>query len=213
MKKHSILLLEDDQELGETLLELLEEEGYDVELVSDGEEALESSYARSFELYIFDINVPEINGLELLRSLRQADDRTPAIFISALVDMNSIAQGFDVGGDDYVKKPFFPEELLIRVNARFAQREKRVVYKDIEYDPQSKTVKKGSQRVSLGEVQSALLEMLLYNVGRVVDKELLLEALEHPSATALRVAINKLKSTLGIEIKNVRGIGYTLEES
>lgn len=213
MKKHSILLLEDDQELGETLLELLEEEGYDVELVSDGEEALESSYTRSFELYIFDINVPEINGLELLRSLRQADDRTPAIFISALVDMNSIARGFDVGGDDYVKKPFFPEELLIRVNARFAQREKRVVYKNIEYDPQSKTVKKGSQRVSLGEVQSALLETLLYNVGRVVDKELLLESLEHPSATALRVAINKLKSTLGIEIKNVRGIGYTLEES
>ena len=80
-----ILLLEDDTLLAETLRELLSSEGYAVTLVPDGGAAADTSYESSFDLYIFDINVPEINGLELLESLRGADDKTPAIFISALV--------------------------------------------------------------------------------------------------------------------------------
>ncbi len=117
----NILLLEDDNLLAETIQELLQSEGYEVTLVRDGGAAADASYEGSFDLYIFDINVPEINGLELLESLRGADDKTPAIFISALVDLNSISKGFEVGADDYIKKPFFPEELLIRVNAKLAQ--------------------------------------------------------------------------------------------
>jgi DNA-binding response OmpR family regulator len=83
MYKKSILLLEDDKELGESIQEILEAEGYGVTLVKDGNRALDSSYDTKYDLYIFDINVPEISGLELLKSLRDADDTTPAIFISA----------------------------------------------------------------------------------------------------------------------------------
>ena len=209
MKK--ILLLEDDIELGETIEELLEYEEYSVTLVRDGAEALEKSYETKYDLYIFDINVPEINGLELLKSLREALDETPAIFISALVDMNSIAEGFALGADDYIKKPFFPEELLIRVNAKFIQINKNIFYKNLEYNPSSKLLKIDDKSISLGDTQKALFERFISNIGKVVDKEILLECLEHPSDTALRVAINKLKKSLNLDIRNIRGVGYTLE--
>ena len=89
MKKR-ILLLEDDLILAQTLVELLESEGYSVTLAKDGDKAADYSYEGRFDLYIFDINVPDINGVELLRSLREADDKTPTIFISALIDLDSI---------------------------------------------------------------------------------------------------------------------------
>jgi len=209
MKK--ILLLEDDIELGETIQELLEYEEYDVTLVRDGTKALDKSYDTRYDLYVFDINVPEISGLELLKSLRDAEDKTPAIFISALVDMKSIAKGFEVGAEDYIKKPFFPEELLIRVNAKFIQINKNIHYKNIEYNPSTKLLKIDANSISLGETQQALFEKFIHNIGAVLDKEILLECLENPSPTALRVAINKLKKSLDLDIKNIRGVGYTLE--
>ncbi len=134
MKKR-ILLLEDDYELGETLKELLESHDYQVNLVESGESAADASYDARYDLYIFDINVPDINGLELLKSLRDADDKTPAIFISALTDLNSISKGFEVGADDYIKKPFFPQELLIRVNAKFTQSANAIEFKNLKYFP------------------------------------------------------------------------------
>ena len=207
----NILLLEDDTLLAETLQELLESEGYKVTLVLDGGAAADASYESSFDLYVFDINVPEINGLELLESLRGADDKTPAIFISALVDLNSISKGFAVGADDYIKKPFFPEELLIRVNAKLAQQSSTIDYEDLSYDPQTKTLRKGGSAIALGEVQERLFDLFIHNIDQVLDKELLLESLEKPSPTALRVALTKLKQTTGLNIKNLRGIGYILE--
>ncbi len=104
-----ILLLEDDVLLAETIQELLESQDYSITLVTTGNEAVDITYDNSFDLYIFDINVPDINGLDLLESLRAADDTTPAIFISALVDINSISKAFEIGADDYIKKPFFPD--------------------------------------------------------------------------------------------------------
>ena len=206
-----ILLLEDDTLLAETLQELLSSEGYEVTLVLDGGAAADASYEGSFDLYIFDINVPEINGLELLESLRGADDKTPAIFISALVDLNSISRGFAVGADDYIKKPFFPEELLIRVNAKLAHRSSTIDYKDLSYDPQTKVLRKDGSAIALGEVQERLFDLFIHNIDQVLDKELLLESLERPSPTALRVALTKLKQTTGLNIKNLRGVGYILE--
>jgi DNA-binding response OmpR family regulator len=206
-----ILLLEDDKLLAETLQELLADEGYDVTLVLDGGAAADTSYDKEFDLYIFDINVPEINGLELLESLRSADDKTPAIFISALVDMNSISKGFAVGAEDYIKKPFFPEELLIRVNAKLAQQSSTIDYQDLSYDPLTKVLRKGGSAIALGEVQERLFDLFIHNIDQVLDKEILLESLEKPSPTALRVALTKLKQTTGLNIKNLRGVGYILE--
>ncbi len=208
---NKILLLEDDKLLAQTLQELLEMEGYNVTLTYSGNEAIDASYENSHDLYIFDINVPDITGIELLQSLRNADDNTPTIFISALVDLNSISEAFKVGADDYLKKPFFPEELLIRVNAKLAKKLTVIKYQAIEYDAKTKTIKKGNHIIALGEVQEKLLHLFLSNIGQVMDKELLLECLEKPSPTALRVAITKLKQTTDLEIKNLRGIGYILE--
>lgn len=206
-----ILLLEDDTLLGETLLELLSSAGYSVVLVTSGDEAIDESYEKGYDLYIFDINVPDINGLELLKSLRGADDKTPTIFISALVDISSISKAFEIGGDDYIKKPFFPEELLIRVNAKLSSKNSNIIYKNLEYDPQTKILKKDGYVIALGEVQERLFDLFINNINNVLDKDLLMECLERPSPTALRVALTKLKQTTGLNIKNLRSIGYILE--
>jgi len=209
--KQRILLLEDDRALGETLYELLQEDGYDVDWVVDGAEAADKTFEEKYDLYIFDINVPEIDGFDLLESLRNAEDNTPTIFISALVDIKTIAKGFDLGADDYIKKPFFPEELLIRVNAKLSKTLSVIKCGDVEFDPTSRTLKRDGHIVPLGEVQLALLNHFFNNIGQVIDKSVLMDCLDHPSSTALRVAINKLKEKTGLEFKNIRGVGYVLE--
>ncbi len=211
MKK--ILLLEDDIILAQTLCELLETNGYKVTLASSGDEASEMSYDNKYDLYIFDVNVPDINGIELLAYLRDANDNTPAIFISALIDINSISKAFSVGAEDYIKKPFFPQELIIRVDAKLKTKStsKRIKYKNLEYDIDTKTLKIDNKLVGLGEVQEKIFELFITNIGQVMDKEILMECLEKPTPTALRVAINKLKQTTALDIKNIRGIGYIVE--
>ena len=209
----SILLMEDDRLLGETIEEILMEDGYVVEWVKDGQSAAEFTYESSYDLYVFDINVPEINGFELLEDLRSVSDNTPTIFISALVDLDSISKGFKLGADDYLKKPFFPEELLLRVNAKIGRRNRAISVNNISYEVDNKIVKKDNEIISLGEVQLDLFNLLITHQNQVVDKSALLECLEHPSSVGLRVAIAKLKQTLGLDIKNVRGVGYILEKS
>jgi DNA-binding response OmpR family regulator len=211
--KKNILLLEDDYELAETLQELLESSGYSVDLVHTGNNAIDAAYENRYELYIFDINVPDLSGIELLESLRNADDTTPTIFISALVDLNTISKGFEVGADDYIKKPFFPEELLIRVRAKLSQLNKDIQYNNIKYIPQKKELYIDDKIVALGEVQECLCDIFMNNIGNVLDKSILMDCLVHPSDSALRVALNKFKQTTNLPIKNIRGVGYILEKS
>lgn len=206
-----ILLMEDDAPLRETLCELLQDAGYNVDLAADGDEAAELSYTSKYDLYIFDINVPHINGFKLLEGLRNAADTTPVIFISALVDLASITKGFSLGADDYLKKPFFPEELLYHVRSKLSSKSLPITCGNISYDTLSNEVRYNGEFIYLGEVQQSLLLLFITNIGRTLDKEILLDALEHPSDTALRVHINKLKQTTHWEIVNVRGIGYRLE--
>ncbi len=208
-----ILLLEDDADLGSTILEVLESAGYRVDLARDGAQAADFSYETAYDLYIFDINVPEINGIELLKDLRNASDNTPAIYITALSDLNTLSKAFEAGAEAYLKKPFLPEELLIRVDARLKKSvNESITYGDIVYYPATKELFKDQKIVSLGAVQLKIFDALVHNVDKVVSKEDLIELLEQPSGTALRVAITKLKQKLGINIINVRGVGYTLEE-
>ena len=117
-----ILLLEDDDVLSETLMELLESENFEVVHVKDGEKALDATFIKHFDLLLLDVNVPFLNGFELLSELRHSGDMTPAIFITALTDVASLSQGFDVGADDYIKKPFDFNELLIRIRALIKKR-------------------------------------------------------------------------------------------
>ena len=113
----SILLLEDDLLLGESLKDFLEEEGFYVILCRNGQEALNRSYEQHFDLYLLDINVPLVSGLDLLRDLREADDRTPAIFLTSHQEKSVMLEGFGRGADDYLKKPVDMDELLVRVAA------------------------------------------------------------------------------------------------
>jgi len=207
-----ILLLEDDVELAQTLQELLESSGYSTDMVHNGNDAIDASYDSSYKLYIFDINVPDMSGLELLESLRSAEDMTSAIFISALVDMNSISKAFEIGADDYLKKPFFPEELLIRVKAKLSQHTSDIFYKNLRYTPSRRELYIDDKIVPLGEVQECLCDVFLTNIGNVLDKTILMDCLVNPTDAALRVALSKFKQTTALSIKNIRGIGYILEK-
>jgi len=205
-----ILLLEDDALLCSTLQLFLTRAGYSVDVAHTMEEAENLSFDNSYELYLFDINLPQGSGLELLQALRHADDNTPTMFITALTDMHSIEEGFELGAIDYIKKPFNPQELLIRLKAKF--KKSILTYDDIEYDEEAQTLRKAGQVIEIGNVQEKVFIQLLQHCGKMVPKEELYESLETGSNTGLRVAISKIKQRLGIEIQNIRGKGYLIEK-
>jgi len=205
-----ILILEDDQIFGGTLELFLTQQGYDVEWVTCIEDAENITFDQNFDLYLFDINLPDGRGLTLLDSLRFAEDNTPTIFITALVDMESMAEGFKLGALDYIKKPFNPAELLIRIEAKFKQ--ETIFYGNIEFEPNTQMIRVNKKIIDIGLVPTCVFEKLIKNIGTTVSKEELLECLDHPSANALRVAITKIKQKLNIEITNIRAKGYLLEE-
>ena len=207
-----ILLLEDDFNLADSLKEILELENYEVDVVSTASEAYEKTFNNKYDLYIFDINLPDENGIEVLKNLREADDKTPTIFITALVDLNTMAKAFNVGIEDYIKKPFEPEELLIRINAKLKNNNKNIMkINNIEYDMVNKIIKKDGKIISLGEVLKDIFHELITNTNRIVSKDRLLEVMNSDNDVALRVNISKLKNKLGINIKNIRGEGYIIE--
>lgn len=208
-----ILLLEDDSVLAETIMDLLESEGHEIKLAKDGNQAIDLSYEGKFDIYLFDVNVPEVNGFDLLHSLREADDSTPAIFITALSDIASITKGFKAGADDYIKKPFDPDELLVRIEAKIGKNSARLVNGDVAYDPATQCVYLNDAIVDLGEVPREILRLLMERLGQNVDKSLFYDVMENPSDAALRVHITKLKKVLGMAITNIRGVGYRLEKA
>ena len=205
-----LLLLEDDQVLNETLEHFLSREGYSVDIASSIEEAEDLTFDNKYDLYLLDINLPQGSGLKLLESLRNAEDNTSTIFITANIDMVSMAEGFQLGAMDYIKKPFDPQELLIRIAAKFQKHS--IEYAHIMYDPHSQILRAHGSIVDLGNVQFKIFEKLICRCGEVLKKEELYECLEHASDTALRVALTKIKQKLNIDIKNIRGKGYILEK-
>ena len=205
-----ILLLEDDYNLATTLKEILELENYEVDIANNAEEAYEKTFNKKYDLYIFDINLPDENGIEVLKNLKNADDNTPTIFITALTDLNTMAKAFEAGSEDYIKKPFEPEELLIRIKAKINKKNNIIKINDIEYDPFTKEIKKNGKIISIGSTLKDIFHELITNANRVVSKEQLIDA-TNSTDSSLRVNINKLKKKLGIDIKNIRGEGYLIE--
>jgi DNA-binding response OmpR family regulator len=205
-----LLLLEDDPGLSKTLLKYLTRQGYLVDWAKNGEEAMELSFVNRYDLYLFDINVPLMNGIDLLSALREAGDLTPTIIISALVDVASVTKGFIAGADDYLKKPFDPEELLIRIKAKTSTLKKKVVFQEFEIDMQREEIFRNGKPLYLGTVQKHIFLSLLRNRPNPVTKDELMLLLEKPSDLALRVNITKLKKSLDIQVKNIRGVGYKI---
>ena len=205
-----LLLLEDDPNLAKTLIKYLQFHNYRVDWAKNGEEAVDLSYDNRYILYLFDINVPLLNGIDLLKALRDAEDFTPTIIISALVDIESVTKGFIAGADDYLKKPFDPEELLIRIRAKTGSLKESITFGEYLLDLKSHNIYYKDEPLFLGNVQKSLFVSLLKNHPNPVSYDELMLLLDRPNENALRVNITKLKKLLDIEIKSIRGVGYKL---
>ncbi len=208
---NKILLLEDDPNLAQTLLRYLKFNDFELDWAKNGEEALTFSYESQYDLYLFDINVPLISGVDLLKELREAQDFTPTIIISALIDIESVTKGFMAGADDYLKKPFDPEELLIRIKAKIQQLKPSLKVGDFELNIQKESIKKEGKLLHLTPIQKTIFTLLLKQYPNPVTKEQLTELTNNGSEGAVRVQINKLKTSFNIQIKNIRGVGYLLD--
>ena len=214
-----ILLLEDDDVLSETLIELLESEGFEALHVEDGERALDATFVSKFDLLLLDVNVPFLNGFELLKSLRESGDMTPAIFITALSDVASLSQGFEVGADDYIKKPFDFDELLIRINALLKKQyhtySNEITIGDFRFVIEKDELYIGAKFIPLPPYELHIARILFQNLNKTVQKEYLLDVLgdgKEMSEGALRVHMTKLRK-IGLPIDTIKGIGYRLENT
>lgn len=194
------------------MIQILEQENYDVTLVGDGEDVLTATYEKKYDLYLFDVNVPLLNGMDTLKLLRDANDNTPTFFITALIDINSTLEGFNCGCDDYIKKPFDLDELIARIKATLQRRNPVINYGNITFDLLEKRVFNDKQEISLGNVEKDIFAQLIRNIGITVDKSTFFEYMNKPSDTGLRVLISKLKKMLDLNITNTKGIGYKLEK-
>ena len=212
-----ILLLEDDALFGETLIDLLEEENYTVSHARNGQEALDFTYSNKFDLYLLDINVPLINGLEILKELRQSGDDTPAIYLTSHQDKETLAQAFSNGADDYLKKPFDSDELLMRVAARLRHITSTTIETVGTYciDEVHHTISIDNAELNLTMKEYSLLLLLIRNFQKTVTKEMIFTSIwavsEEVSEGAIRVYIKRLKDLIGEDsIENIRGVGYRL---
>ncbi len=211
-----ILLVEDDLILSETLSELLQTQGYDVTLASSGNEALEVTYEQSFEIMLFDVNIGDFNGFELLKTLRESGNAIPCIFLTSLSDIASLSRGFEVGADDYLKKPFDFDELLVRIQAllrkSFASKENEIEYGDLVYKITNNELLKDNEFIPFAPLEAKLLSLFFKRINETITKQELLyelDSVNESSEGALRVYITKLRKS-GLEIQTIKGTGYRL---
>ena len=212
---NKILLLEDDTLLAESIVDLLEEEGYTLLHTVNGEEALEATYKEDFDLYLIDINVPLIDGLTLIRELKEANDTTATIFLTSHKEKHKLKEAFLSGADDYITKPFDTEELLLRIQAllRRTQKEPLVQVGDFSIDEKQMLISFNDTPLELSKKEYDLLSLFLHNPNTVLPKEQIIETIwgidESGSEGAIRVYINRLRQIVPtLTIQNIRGIGY-----
>lgn len=211
-----ILVLEDDLLLGETLADLLEEAGYGVRHCRNGQEALDATYDNPYDLYLLDINVPELDGVTLLSELREAEDGTPAIFLTSHSEKSKRKAGFLSGADDYVTKPFDNDELLWRIEAVLRRSGKASPCQGrLCLDREHHTITLDGEPLDLTNKEHDLLALLMEHKGKTVTKPMIEGGVwssgDVPSEGALRVYINRIKQLIGAEmIENIRGVGYRL---
>ena len=218
-KKRKVLLLEDNTLFAESVQDYLEEKGFIVDIVLDGEKALQQSYFESYDIYLLDVNVPEINGVEFLKMLRRSGDNTPTIFITSHQDIDTLRKGYESGCDDYMKKPIDLEELLYRINVLLKKRKNSNhitrLGDNCFYNFKERTIYCDNKPIKLPLKVINLLELFLENSSQVVTKEQIVyrlwSASDSYSDGSIRVYINKLKKILGKDkIENIKGIGYKL---
>lgn len=209
-----ILLVEDDEILSETLSELLESEGYELSVVKGGNDALSTTYESVYDLFLLDVNIEDFDGFKLLEMLRDSGDKTPAIFLTSLSDIASLSKGFEVGADDYMKKPFDFDELLVRIQSQlrksFSAKSNEVLYKDLLYKIATNELFKDKELILLAPAEQKLLSLFFRRLDETVTKQELLydiDSVNESSEGALRVYIHKLRK-IGLDIQTIKGVGY-----
>jgi heavy metal response regulator len=220
-----ILVVEDEKKVASFLKKGLEEEYYAVDCAYDGEEALYMVEANDYDLMILDIMLPKIDGLEVLKGVRDKKVPLPVLMLTAKDSVEDVVKGLDAGGDDYLTKPFAFAELLARVRALLRRKEREpageLQVADLVLDPVTHAVSRGSREIELTAKEYALLEYLMRQVNRVVTRTMISEHVWDyhfdPMTNVIDVYVNHLRNKIDLNssqrlIHTIRGVGYMLKE-
>lgn len=224
MKKIKILLAEDEPALGLIIKESLETRDFEVLLCENGEKAYDTYKAETPQLLVLDVMMPKKDGFTLAKEIRLEDDSIPIIFLTAKSQTQDVVEGFTIGGNDYLKKPFSMEELIVRIHNLIdrtaVQKAAQVMHiGDFEFDFPKQTLRfKSDEKQQLTHREAHLLFHLIKNKNEVLDRSQILNKLwgndDFFSARSMDVFITKLRKKLktdeSIKIVNVRGFGYKL---
>jgi DNA-binding response OmpR family regulator len=219
MTKAKLLFLEDDPNLSESVTEYLEENGYSVTCAYDASTCEDLLYEQKFDLLLFDVNIPNGDGFSLLKHSRESGNHTPAIFLTSRNAMNDVEQGFESGGDDYLRKPYELKELLLRIQTilkrNFYHPPTQTIDLDngITYDTDNQILKINNTEQMLQPKEHKLLRLFLQHRGELLTHEVIMEHLwdfdEVPSDGSLRTYIKTLRKYLGGDrIVSHKRLGY-----
>lgn len=212
-----IFLLEDDLSLNETLVDFFEESGYIVTSEIDGLEAESTLYEKKFDLILLDVNVLNLNGFELLHSIREFGVKTPVVFITARDTIEDIERGFGQGAEDYIKKPFSLKELKIRVEAILKRYNKESnfikITSECQFNRESGEIISKGVTQKLSNKEAKLLELFLLHPNDILSHDIIFNEVweydETPSDSSLRTYIKNLRKVLPKEsIESIKKRGY-----
>jgi len=216
-----LLVVEDEIALQEQLRRALEKAGYSVDVASDGEEGLFLGREYPYDLAIVDLGLPKLNGVDLIRRLRDENHNYPVLILTARGNWQDKVEGLEAGGDDYVVKPFHLEEVMARINALLRRAvglaKPSVVYGPIELDTVGQQVKLNGQQVELTSYEYKVIEYLMLHPGEVVSKTTLTEHIYDQDydrdSNVIEVFVGRLRKKLDPQnsvkpIETLRGRGY-----
>jgi two-component system OmpR family response regulator len=219
-----ILLIEDDTKIGEFVSRGLREAGHVCDMLSDGQDGLFHAIRETYDVYVIDRMLPGLDGLSIVRSMRAAGVKTPALFLSAIAGIDDRVEGLEAGADDYLVKPFAFSELLARVNA-LARRPPAISEKtllqvaDLTMDVMKRRVTRAGVEIELQPREFTLLEVLARNEGRVVTRTMLLERVWDfhfdPKTSVVETHISRLRGKIDKPfdvplLHTIRNTGYSL---
>lgn len=219
----TVLVVEDDTAIAELVRLYLERDGYLVRILTSGQDALDAAFQLHPVAIVLDIGLPEMDGLEVCRRLRAAAVSTPVLFLTARDEEVDRVLGLELGGDDYITKPFSPRELVARLKAVLRRSDpgfarNQLAVGRVRLDPDRRQVWADDRPVELTATEFDLLAYLMRRPGRVYPREMLLsEVWDYPGAVSRTVDVHiaQLRAKLGAEspIRTVRGVGYAADDS